>query len=254
MTLTICRLAFILHSNFTMTKARKLPKKRTKGKGLGSWLKKKATQVKDFVVNRLHFEPRKGATARFNAFLKQEGSQTVTQMRIGRKPVHAAVQAFLNVISLGDYERMKHTLHYDNVYHNYIIVSLSDGRTYRLEKNHVVEHDGANRSDGEFDIPLNGRKITLQHVIDTASKGDEEFWRYHPASNNCQVFVNNILQRNHLTTSDPLAQDYLKPQNGKKLLSTLPGVLGKIPKLLTDVAGVGDRVVHGDGLHTSNRR
>lgn len=201
--------------------------------------------IKNKVSSLFNRGPRDGATGRFMDFVNKHGADKIIRITVGRKPVQKGVQLFLNVVSLGQYEAAKKKLHYDDVYHNYMVITTANGHKFRIEKNHVVEANSTS-SDGEFNIPINEPELTVGVLIGRASSGDPDFWKYDPANNNCQVFVTKVLSRNHLSIP-PGAQEQLRPQDGDHLISSL-GKLNKLPKFFTDLAGTADRVIHGEGI------
>lgn len=217
------------------------------------------TGLFDVIKNRIHFKPRQHATKRFAEFLQREGNKEIKQIQVGRTPVVGGVQKALNVLSLGGYDRAKKKLKYDDVYHNFLVVTLSDGSRYRIEKNHVVEAKPYKPSKKKgFEPMLHDLPVTsglqLQSLIQKAEDNNSKFWRYDPATNNCQVFVNEIVKKNNLEPTDEETAKILKPQEGKTLIQSLPTPLQAVPKLVTDIAAVGDRVIHGDGVKGGRKR
>jgi hypothetical protein len=211
------------------------------------------TGIFSFVKNRIHFKPRQHATKRFKNFLDKNGQQAITKIEVGRQPVVGAVQKVLNVLSLGQYEKQKKKLNYDNVYHNYLVITLQIGYKYRIERNHVIEATPVKSVPSHkydellYDVPIHS-EVKLNSLVANAEKGNNKFWQYDPVDNNCQRFVNDMIYKNHLEPTDPEVMKVLQPQDGKKLLSTLPSPLQAVPRTITDIAAVGDRVIHGDGL------
>jgi hypothetical protein len=215
--------------------------------------------VFDFVNNRLHFKPRKHATKRFKNFLGATGNQKVVKMEVGRTPVVGAVQSFLNTISLGGYEKKKKKLNYQNVFHNYLIITLANGDKYRIEKNHVIEASLVKSNTSHkydellYDIPVD-EKVTVNSLIQNAEKDNEKFWQYNPRDNNCQIFVRDLIHKSHLEPDDEDTKHIIKPQDGNQLIESLPKPLQSLPNKITHLAAVGDRVIHGDGIPKPKRR
>lgn len=203
--------------------------------------------IKDKASELFNRGPREGATNRFMDFVSKHGNERIKYMTVGRTPVQKGVQKALNIITLGGYEAAKRQLKYDDVYHNFIVITLESGHKFRLEKNHVVEANSTSR-DGQYAIPLPDPNLTLAVLIGRSSSNDPEFWKYDPVKNNCQLFVKNVLERNHLPIPQQ-AQDLVKPQNVEQLLAGLIGPLKKLPQFVTDLAGTFDRVIHGEGLN-----
>lgn len=208
----------------------------------------------EFIKKRLHFKPREHATKRFKSFVDEEGSKKIVKVEVGRKPIASGVSAALNVLSLGKLSKVKKELGYDNIYHNYMVVTLDDGRQFKIEKNHIVESSPYNRKkdkkDALYDVPVKG-EVNLEQFIQKAEGKDKQFWGYDPNSRNCQKFVADMIHNNELTPEDPVTAKAIEPQDSEKLLGTLPSSLQSLPKKVTDLAGTLDRVVHGDGICAS---
>jgi hypothetical protein len=205
---------------------------------------------------------RKGSTSRFNNFLNStEGTEPIVSLKIARKPIESGVEKALNILSLGNFRKVKAKLGYDQVFHNYLIAKLRNGKEYVIQKNHVVEERLATKDDlknEQYDVPLPSRHdYNLRDMVQTASmsdlgkKGDTQserrFWQYDARRENCQDFTRQMLVDNGLSPSDPKGQELLKPQDAEKLVGSL-GVLAGVPKAITTLASHSDRVWWGDGL------
>ena len=191
------------------------------------------------------FKTRKAESKRLRKFLDGTGSQKVMKVEIARRPVQGAITKVADWISLGKFSKMKKKLGYDTIFHNYLLVTLADGKVYRVEKNHVVEAEPAAKDDFKFErsnVTLT-KDTSLKEMIDTASKGDESFWKYRAAKENCQAFTRDVLERNGLKPDQPP-----EIQDAKQLVETIP--LGDtIPNIVTDAAARLDTVIHGGSLN-----
>jgi hypothetical protein len=174
----------------------------------------------------------------------QQGNVPIIRVELGRNKVQGYVQKFLNGISLGQYERTKQNLKYDDVYHNYLILYLSNGAKYKLEKNERVSLKPTSER-GQFTM-FNSNQPTLQLLFHQAQvRYHSSLWVYHPQSNNCQHFVKQICTANRiLPDSDACIQAY-NGQDAGQLLKNIKGPLSLVPKALTDVAAYGDHIIHG---------
>lgn len=199
---------------------------------------------------------RTGATLRLKEYMHSDtGIAQITQMYIGRHPIVAGVKILLDIMSLGGFSRTQHRLKYDEVYHNYIIVITSDGKITKLEKNQVIEaHSISSNDDGwrdeAYNVPLpSDRVITIKSLIDNSSYRGSQFFEYDASSNNCQIFVANILEDSGLVAgiTDPMARELLIPQDAEALVNSL-GLLSGVPKGMTDLASRLDRLRSGDGI------
>ncbi len=207
-------------------------------------------RVMDWIPDR--FKPREKAPKRFTDFLDNEGSKQVIDIKVGRKPVNSGIQKALNLASFGGFNHVKRKLKYDDVYHNYLIVTMSDGQKYKVEKNHVVSKEKADKDDEkdsyQVGLPVD-RNITLKELINNASSGNEKrFYQYDPSSDNCQKFVEDVVTKNNLTVPDLKTAEVIEPQKAQSLIDSL-GALDKVPKLITDVAGAVDHAYYGAGAH-----
>lgn len=232
------------------------------GEGIKSFLKTAVKVVKTInkyrprsgaelmadAVAAIHRGPRTSASTRFQAFLDKNEGNPVTKVQLGRKPIVSAVHKALDAISLGRFSKTAKKLNYDKVYHNYLLVTLADGKTYKLEKNETVIEKPAIKSDFEnelYNIPTKDKKLTVKEMITKASEGNESrFYKYRADSDNCQRFTRDVIEKNGLLPDD------IKPmeiQDAKTMVGSLPGA-AMIPNAVTDLAAVADRVVHGDGM------
>lgn len=185
------------------------------------------------------------------SFLNGQGNQEIVGIELGRKPLQA--KSFLNAITFGKLDKVMKKLKYDNLYHNYLIVKLKDGSSHVIEKNHIVERRPANASDYKnadvVEIPVN-KQLTLKEAVENASKNDKDFWRYSALSgkNNCQNFTEDIILRNGLTPTEPVAVKALALQNTKDLGGQFSGIAKAGIQAVTDLAGAASRLITGDGL------
>ena len=189
--------------------------------------------------------PRKGPPRRFTDFLDETADKKIVSIKVGRKPVLKPIQKALNYLSLGGYEKMKKKLKYDDTFHNFLLVELSDGTRVKLEKNHVVEFFPARSDDYKaenYSVPVS-KDLNLKEMIQNASDGDDKFWRYSAAHKNCQDFTTRMITKNELVPDKPVI---VENQDASKIIDTLPGG-ALIPNLVTDTAASLDRAVYGDG-------
>jgi hypothetical protein len=204
--------------------------------------------------------PRLGSTKRFSTFLHNQGSSEVAKLQVARKPIESGVRRALDTLSRGHFSKVATRLGYEDVYHNYLIFTLKNGAQYTVHKNEIIEERPTTKHDlaGEnYSIPVPEHK-TLKDMIDTASQSfsgppgsidaNTHFWQYNPSGDNCQGFVQAVVDANHLKVDDEKARELIKPQDAGALINSL-GALARIPKFITDTAATLDRVIHGDGLH-----
>lgn len=190
---------------------------------------------------------RKIAPKAFREFLDRNGTKIITNIELYREPVKSVVQKVLNVISFGYWDQVKDQLKYDDVFHLYMVVTLDDGSSWRLEKNHIVQ---AKRYDNTFDglnVPLKGKHLTLYEFINNGVNlaGRDVFYKYNAANNNCQVFCFTLLQGSGLDSEK--AEEYIL-QDTEHIVRSLPNFTQNIINESTDLAAIGDVILNGYAL------
>ena len=205
---------------------------------------------------------------RVRKILEKVGDMRVVKLQLGRTPVQAVLLLILNVMSGWSFNKKQLELGYDEIYHNYLLVTVEDenefgaleplsaseddtihSNVYKLDKAHRVRLvESTSRADfvENYDIPLTPNKIfTLNRLITTASNVDKQFYTYDAGNNNmCQTFVENIVDINGLTPNiaNETVRTALKPQDGRALVATL-GSRSDIVKQITDLGGTLDTLV-----------
>ena len=194
--------------------------------------------------------------------LEEFGDFPLIQLRLGRTPVEAVLVLFLNLASSWRFENKKVELGYDEIYHNYLLVTLQNSKQFtgirplfgvgnetvgttilKFEKAHrirLMKPTIPTDYVDVYDIPLTPNKtFTLNRLITTASNVDKQFYSYDAGNNNmCQTFVENIVDINGLTGNivDNATRTALKPQDARALVATL-GSRSDLVKRVTDLGG-----------------
>jgi hypothetical protein len=163
-------------------------------------------------------------------------------------------------------------LQYDELWHNYLLITIANNikfnaitklvhnaatieptLTFVLEKNprvqlHLV--DDPNRFVRVYNIPLNSNRLTLNSLMTTALNHDANFFTFDASNTNtCQSFVEKVLDSNNLIQNidDEATLLSLKPQNTTALVAAL-GSYGGVSKMITDVAGNVDKLIHDNKI------
>jgi hypothetical protein len=198
-------------------------------------------------VNAIREGPSGAPSSRLKKFINENNNKIVS-VQLGKKPIIKPVHKFLDAVSFGRFSKKAKELNYDSVFHNYLIITLDNGKKIKLEKNAIVEYKPAKESDFKheiFDIPLNGKELTLTEMINKASDGKgKDFWKYSADRNNCQEFTRSMIVENGLL---PETDKTVELQDAKELVDTLP-FGSNLTNSITNTAAVGDRLLHGDGV------
>lgn len=181
------------------------------------------------------------------------GDVLVNSITVCKKPIQKAIDSVLNLISFGAWESTKRKLNYDDLFHLFMIIELSNA-TFRLEKNQVVNLE---LLDGYFpdeqtlcypvDLTDSAQRITLRSLFDNAVAryGKEQIYIYDPVRFNCQTFVTNILEASNLMKASGIRLYKFINQNTKELFDQMPSIVGKVAKGVVDVAALFDRILYG---------
>lgn len=179
--------------------------------------------------------------------LSKVGNDTIQSVEVGRTPVPSLLTNALNILSFGEFQKKFGATPYDKLYHLFMVIRTTKGERVMFEKNEVIN------SALKYKIPPNTelKKVDGIHQHITINdfllrglqrQGKEKFFTYSASHNNCQDFIVNLLQANHMG-GDVIG--FVK-QDTKVLFEGLPR-LRKIANTVTDVAGVADKVIQGTG-------
>ncbi len=214
-------------------------------KYVSSFLKKGYNVAKE-AINRVKtaFIGRVGAPPAVRNLLAKHGAEKIKSIDVARVPVNSVITNILNIISLGQLEQNKQMLNYDQIYHLYLIIGLESGHKFKIERNESVNvSDTILGPDAEvMGVPFD-KDITLNQFISNGSEGKPNFWQYDPISNNCQMFVRDLLAGSGLY-NDYLARFVM--QDADKLLANSP-LTRKIASTITDIGSKLHILIHGVG-------
>ena len=103
----------------------------------------------------------------------------------------------------------------------------------KIERVNVTSSIGNPEGLEKLDVPLNGKEIYVFDLIDNTKKkmGKTQFLDYDPVSNNCQVFIMNVLDSNGLLNNE----NKLWVKQDTEVLFKGNKVLAKVSKKLTDI-------------------
>ena len=175
------------------------------------------------------------------AFLEDNGDMLVTELKIRRAPIGNAINSALQMVTAGQWEQAKAKYGYDKLFHLSLVVNGS----VVVEKNAVVNVGPVDSvGDAEYyNVVLQGT-ITLNDLLENCRKGmgDADFFSYDAFTNNCQVFIRDVLRFNGLLTRG--AQAFLF-QKVDELVKEFPGITPTIAKAVTKLGALFDVALHG---------
>lgn len=181
--------------------------------------------------------------------LAKYAKATVDNVIIRREPIASLINTALNFISLGKWNEVRAKLNFDKLFHLSMVVQLRNPNAYLVvEKNEVINISDKfkMRSDRmeyiTVPVPCCVNFWDFMRKAQEA-KGDS-FFQYDAFNNNCQMFIDGILNANGINT--PEVQKFVL-QDVTNLLSDLPEYIQPFARLTTNIAGVADTILQGQG-------
>jgi hypothetical protein len=201
-------------------------------------------------LKSLKYSPDNRIPLPIKQFLDTYKNWKVTQIQVCKTPVLNTVQTLFNVLSLGKLKENIDKLGYDDIYHLYANITISNGLQnviFRIEKNQrvMINHSvKGNKYSVCVTIKLN-EIPTLSSFLANArniheNKYNKAFWLYDPKYNNCQHFIQSLLEGSN-TYAKSISEFILQPSD--KLLENA-GLAYKFGKGITDIAGRIDRAIY----------
>jgi site-specific DNA-cytosine methylase len=178
----------------------------------------------------------------------------VDNVIIRREPIVGLINTALNFISLGKWNEVRDKLNYDKLFHLSMVVQLRNPNGYLLvEKNEVINITDKFKMNSDrmeymvIPVPIGVNFWTFMTKAQQL-KGDD-FFKYDAFTNNCQMFIDGILNANGINS--PEAQAFIM-QNVDDMLEDLPEFVSPFAQLTTNIAGLANRVLEGEGMGGTN--
>jgi hypothetical protein len=182
-------------------------------------------------------------------FLKKNGDRKIKSITLQRVPIESTLKGVLDLITLGQYSKTTKKLGYDRVFHLSSIITL-EGLSYPIvvEKNEVISISRKippmKRGGSRLNVPVT-KEITLNEMLNNASsKLGSRFYLYDAFTNNCQMFIRDILKYSGLLTPD--IENWIM-QDAQAILKGLPIYTKYATKGLTDLGAQFNRIIYGKG-------
>jgi hypothetical protein len=175
--------------------------------------------------------------------LETIGNEKVSSIKLVRTPLSKASEFLLNVASFGQLKEKMKEANIDKLFH---LSMLINGK-YILEKNEVIMLTKGNsiKSDSETqDVPVN-KDITINQLLEnTQKKMGDKYGPYDAKTNNCSVFLSNVLSANGLSSSS--SNEFIN-QKTDELFKSFPKLTEKIVQAGTTAGAVVNRLIEGEG-------
>lgn len=182
----------------------------------------------------------------------KEGNRRVVSIDVCKTPLRSELIAVGNLVSKGKLEEAYKKNNYDTLFHLFCVLHLDDGKSYLLEKNHVIKMEQIESYGDKVlveHIDIEGQVLTLSKLMDnTAKYMGADYLPYDAVNNNCQQFITGVL------TGSDLINDELWRFINQDIPSVIKdmgemGVLSGLVKKITNWAAMLDVLYHGGKKH-----
>jgi predicted DNA-binding ribbon-helix-helix protein len=187
-------------------------------------------------------------------WLKANQNTEITSLAVARTPIKQWINTALNILSAGQWNKVKSDVGYDKLYHLYIIIN----NKWIVEKNEVFNIKPYTRPSDEekIEIPVN-ETTTIGEFFSNVKNPENFYSNYDAFKNNCQSSALYLLQVNpkvvNLTSAlrTFIKQDVtslLKNKNvetASKTVRTITNIGATMNKLLQYVSGGKLSFAHG---------
>ena len=138
-------------------------------------------------------------------FLDNYGKSIINSIQIRKRPVESFYEKFLSLGSFGKWEECKKNANFDEIYHISLIIGFtheSSQHYIHVERGEIITIHQIFYSGPEYEfynISLPSELFTIDTFFEKgASHAGPSFYNYHIFENNCQHFVNALLEGNNL--------------------------------------------------------
>jgi hypothetical protein len=174
------------------------------------------------------------------------GSESITNITIGRSPLPSLINKALDILTLGNFQKLLQQYSYDKLYHLFCIITLSSGVKILVEKNQginiklVSSYNPKNTEYIEAGYIPSG--LTFKELLDNGQQvlGDKYF-PYDATKSNCQQYIIGLLKGSSILTKQ--LQDFIL-QDTASLFKNYQTAL-KIVKGITDIGSAADIIKIG---------
>jgi hypothetical protein len=130
--------------------------------------------------------------------LREYGDLPVQRLTIYRTPIMKILDKVINIISLGQFSKLKKEYGFDELYHLALVADVGN-KTLVIEKNEVINVNTSYKTTEKtekLDVDLKGKKFTINQMLEEGRKqqGDKKWFLYDPWTNNCQFFIKYCLE------------------------------------------------------------
>lgn len=192
----------------------------------------------------------------FKQMLDKIGNDKIQSIIIFRKPLQQSLNVLFNVFTLGEYQKRLNRSPYDNLFHLGILINSN----IILEKTQIInliKYDGKSLNTRGVDFMQinNFPQMTIrQFILNSYNALGRRFLLYDAMSNNCQIFVRDLLKYNNILIPEYETFIMQDVQTIFKNNSTLKGLMSNITNVATrgTYAFTGGSITNSSTLGTTS--
>lgn len=210
-------------------------KKKMKGEGL-------------YDIAQSLYDPVNAQPPMLKKLLEEHGTESISDLQVRRMPLGTLINTFLSYLTWGAVKREMDKYAYDQLYHLQLYVKTTEGTEFIIEKNERINilYNIKMNQFTEMQYVSFNKTITINDLINNTQKlMGPRFYPYNAVSNNCQAFVNSILNANEINT--PALREFVN-QPVQEIFSKTSPVLKKVVEYIIHLGYIKDVVIQGGEL------
>ena len=176
--------------------------------------------------------------------LSQIGNEKVESLQLVRTPLSKISRFLLNIASFGQLESKLKETGIDDLFH----LSLLINGKYELDKQEVIKlvrnANAVKENSQTLVIPVSSNLTINEMIENTQRQMGSNYAPYDAKTNNCSVFISNVLSSNNLSTEN---SDIFLAQKTIELFEKFPSISEKLVKFGTDIGAAADKALYGEG-------
>lgn len=190
--------------------------------------------------------------------LNKYGNQKIKYLVIAKKPIHDLLDKFINILSIGQWNKLKNKFGFDKLMHLCLIAVLDNDTKIYIEKIDAVTIslvDKISSNETEYLEIDNIGDLTLSNFINGSRSylnNDNLYFDYDPWTNNCQIFLKYLLEsigKYGIEEKNFIFQDV------SNIAKQMPSYTKTIMKGITDLGQISNRFLgKGDTLRGGKKR
>lgn len=177
--------------------------------------------------------------------LSQIGNEKVESLKLIRTPLSKISRFLLNIASLGQLESKLKETGIDDLFH----LSLLINEKYELDKQDVIKlirnPNAVKENSQTLVVPVSSNFTINEMLENTRQKMGSNYAPYDARTNNCSIFISNVLSANGLSTEN---SNIFLNQKTIELFEKFPSISEKLVKFGTELGAVVDKALYGEGV------